>query len=42
MLANPKNWTKHYRGDKAQKAFKRKYSFSDRCRCCLPVAGVQE
>jgi len=40
MLANPKNWIKHYHGEEIQQAFKRKYSFSDRCRYYLPIPEV--
>lgn len=32
MLEQPGYWEKHYQGDAPQKAFKRKYSYSDRCR----------
>lgn len=32
MLANPKNWQKHYHGTEEELAFARKYSFSDRAR----------
>lgn len=32
MLRDPENWNKHYHGDEAQLALKRKFSFSDRCR----------
>ena len=32
MLANPKNWAKHYHGDEKQLALCRKYSYSDRAR----------
>ena len=32
MLELPGYWEKHYQGDALQKAFKRKYSYSDRCR----------
>lgn len=32
MLANPNNWAKHYHGTDEEKAFARKYSFSDRSR----------
>ena len=32
MLENPKYWQKHYHGTDEEIAFKRRYSFSDRCR----------
>lgn len=32
MLKHPENWQKHYHGSEKDLAFKRKYSFSDRCR----------
>lgn len=32
MLKHPENWQKHYHGSESDLAFKRKYSFSDRCR----------
>ena len=32
MLENPKYWQKHYHGTEEEIAFKRRYSFSDRCR----------
>lgn len=32
MLAEPKNWQKHYHGTEKEIAFKRKFSFSDRSR----------
>lgn len=42
MLANPKNWAKHYHGDENALYLKRKYSFSDRCRYYMPEQSVQE
>lgn len=42
MLENPGNWQKHYHGNEREVAFKRKYSFSDRCRYYLPNEKVQE
>ena len=42
MLENPRNWKKHYHGDDRELTFKRKYSFSDRCRYYLPHVKVQE
>lgn len=41
MLANPKNWQKHYHGDDNKLYIARKYSFSDRCRYYMPEASVQ-
>ena len=32
MLKHPENWQKHYHGSEKDLVFKRKYSFSDRCR----------
>lgn len=40
MLANPKNWNKHYHGDDNELWFKRKFSFSDRSRYYMPDAKV--
>lgn len=42
MIEKPENWQKHYHGDEAQKKFKRKYSFSDRCRYYLPEAKINQ
>jgi len=45
MLENPRDWEKYYPGTEAQKRFKRKYSYSDRCRYYLqtpPVAAAME
>lgn len=36
MMDSDANWKKYYRGTPAQTAFKRKYSYSDRCRYYLP------
>lgn len=41
MLANPKNWAKHYHGDENELWFKRKFSFSDRSRYYMPDEKVQ-
>lgn len=41
MLANPKNWSKHYHGDENELWFKRKYSFSDRSRYYMPEESVK-
>ena len=40
MLANPKNWNKHYHGDDNELWFKRKFSFSDRSRYYMPDSKV--
>ena len=40
MLAEPKNWSKHYKGDDNALWFKRKYSFSDRSRYYMPNPEV--
>lgn len=42
MLANPKNWQKHYHGNKQEIALKRKYSFSDRSRYYMPTENVSK
>ncbi len=42
MLAEPKNWSKHYHGDENELWFKRKFSFSDRSRYYMPVPSVKE
>ena len=42
MLANDKNWKKHYHGTPEEIALKRKYSFSDRSRYYMNVAEVEE
>ena len=36
MMENDGNWRKYSHGDAAKQAFKRKYSYSDRCRYYLP------
>lgn len=41
MLANPKDWQKHYHGDEHKLHLARKYSFSDRCRYYLPQPSVK-
>ncbi len=41
MLANPKNWQKHYHGTEEELAFARKYSFSDRARYYIGDEKVQ-
>ncbi len=40
MLAEPKNWSKHYKGDDNALWFKRKFSFSDRSRYYYPNPEV--
>lgn len=40
MLAEPKNWSKHYHGTESDLWFKRKFSFSDRSRYYMPQADV--
>lgn len=41
MLAEPKNWHKHYHGDANKLYIARKYSFSDRARYYMPDAAVE-
>lgn len=41
MLKNPKNYQKHYHGTEEEIAFKRKFSFSDRCRYYYTVPEVE-
>ena len=42
MMKNPKDWQKHYHGTDEQKALKRKFSFSDRCRYYFAQPEMQE
>ncbi len=42
MIEYPRYWAKHYHGSEAQKAFARKYSFSDRIRYYWPYPQVQQ
>ncbi len=45
MMAEPKNWQKHYHGNDDELWFKRKFSFSDRSRYYMPnpeVAAAKE
>ncbi len=42
MLAQPKHWVKYYQGDEKEKAFKRKYSLSDRIRYYWTEPRVQQ
>jgi D-tagatose-1,6-bisphosphate aldolase subunit GatZ/KbaZ len=41
MIANPGDWQKYYHGAPDEQAYKRKYSFSDRCRYYFPAENVQ-
>ena len=41
MLENPKYFAKHYHGTAAEIAYKRKYSFSDRCRYYYATPEVE-
>ena len=40
MLENDGSWRKYYHGSPERQAFKRKYSYSDRCRYYMPVEMV--
>ena len=42
MMKNPKDWQKHYHGTDAEKALKRQYSFSDRCRYYFAQPEMQD
>ena len=42
MMKNPKDWQKHYHGTDEEKALKRKYSFSDRCRYYFAQPEMQD
>lgn len=42
MEQNPKYWQKHYYGTEKEVNFKKKYSFSDRCRYYLTDKDVEE
>lgn len=42
MLANPKDWKKHYHGTEEQQALARKYSFSDRSRYYMSMPRIQD
>jgi len=42
MVDNPNYWRKHYAGTEREKAFARKYSFSDRCRYYLGEKKVTD
>lgn len=41
MLANPKNWVKHYHGSEEEKYLARKYSYSDRCRYYFSLPEIK-
>jgi D-tagatose-1,6-bisphosphate aldolase subunit GatZ/KbaZ len=41
MVRDPKYYQKHYHGTDSEIAYKRKFSFSDRCRYYLPQEDVQ-
>jgi D-tagatose-1,6-bisphosphate aldolase subunit GatZ/KbaZ len=41
MLASPGNWQKYYHGSDQERAYKRKYSFSDRSRYYFPAENVR-
>ena len=42
MIKHPEHWQKYYRGDEADRAFKRKYSLSDRARYYWVQPEVQK
>lgn len=42
MCRDDRYWRKHYQGTEAELRFKRKYSFSDRCRYYMPVPEVEK
>lgn len=42
MVENPVYWDRYYSGSERERAFKRKYSFSDRCRYYWPAKKVEE
>ena len=42
MLGNPVYWKKYYRGAESEIEFKRKYSYSDRCRYYLPDRAIDK
>ena len=42
MLARPGDWAGHYHGTEKELEFKRKYSFSDRCRYYMAEATVKK
>lgn len=42
MLAEPKNWVRHYHGSESELALMRRYSLSDRCRYYLDADPVRQ
>lgn len=42
MLAQPKDWIKHYHGNETEKRIDRKFSLSDRCRYYFSTEEIQE
>lgn len=42
MVEKPKNWQVYYNGTEEEKALKRKFSFSDRCRYYYDLPEIQE
>lgn len=42
MDADPKYWKKYYQGTEAEIAYKKLYSYSDRCRYYLPARSITE
>ena len=42
MLAQPKDWIKHYHGSETEKRIDRKFSLSDRCRYYFSTEEIQE
>ncbi len=42
MVQKPEHWVKHYQGDEEEKAFKRKYSLSDRIRYYWAEPVIQQ
>ena len=42
MLENPNKWASYYKGTPEEIGFKRKYSFSDRCRYYIPNKKVDD
>ena len=40
MDADPKYWKKYYQGTEAEIAYKKLYSYSDRCRYYLPAQSI--
>ena len=42
MLTDPRYWQQYYRGSEAEVAYKRLFSYSDRCRYYLPADAVKQ